>query len=399
MAVVKRSKFWSYDFELFGRRYVGSTKRTNRKDAENAVSALRLRILNSVQGVPKHSDIPRLSELADRFIGWAEVNLSPATVVLHKVNVASLKKFFGGRLVTEIDAESVEKFKVWRASQKRKDADRNITAATVNRALTTLKRIYSYADSIDLALRNPVRRVKYLKESPGRMRVLTMEESDKYLEKTKGDLHDFAVIALDTGARPDEILSLHVEDVRQGEAHFHGTKTEKSVRDIPTTPAVRDILGRRVKESPNGFLFPVRRPKTKNIGVGHIGSLKKAHEAVIKKHFKDSPFVLYDLRHTFATRQVQLGTELTVLSALMGHSNITTTMRYIHPARQQKVEAIERMSQLADVATRFKKLLEELEAAVPEIRNWHPSPAKTTQTLGLDVEAAKQRLLESTMRP
>jgi hypothetical protein len=151
-----------------------------------------------------------------------------------------------------------------------------------------------------------------------------------------------------------------------------------------------------VKESPNGFLFPVGRPKTKNIGVGHIGSLKKAHEALIRKHFKDSPFVLYDLRHTFATRQVQLGTELTVLSALMGHSNVTTTMRYIHPARQQKVEAIEGTSQLADVATRFKKLLE---AAVSEIRNWHSSPAETTQELGLDVESAKQSLLESIVRP
>jgi hypothetical protein len=33
MAVSKRGRFYHYEFELSGRRYRGSTKRTNRQDA------------------------------------------------------------------------------------------------------------------------------------------------------------------------------------------------------------------------------------------------------------------------------------------------------------------------------------------------------------------------------
>jgi integrase len=53
--------------------------------------------------------------------------------------------------------------------------------------------------------------------------------------------------------------------------------------------------------------------------------------AVIKPHF-----VLYDLRHTFATRAVAAGVDLPTLSAMLGHTSITMTMRYVHPAAEQK---------------------------------------------------------------
>jgi hypothetical protein len=107
MALVKRSRYWSYDFTLFGRRYCGSTKRTNQQAAKNVESALRLQILNSVQSVPQRKEVPKFSELADDFLEWVKVNLAPATARLHGVNVADLKKFFGTKLVTEIDVESV----------------------------------------------------------------------------------------------------------------------------------------------------------------------------------------------------------------------------------------------------------------------------------------------------
>jgi hypothetical protein len=56
-----------------------------------------------------------------------------------------------------------------------------------------------------LNIRNPVRHVPYFKET-GRVRALTLEEVDKYLAAAKGDLKDFAILALDTGARPMSYL-------------------------------------------------------------------------------------------------------------------------------------------------------------------------------------------------
>ena len=138
--------------------------------------------------------------------------------MLHRVNIERLKQFFRGRLINEIDRKSVEEFKGWRADQKRKNANSKVSGATVNRNLTTLKRIFNYADAMGLNVKNPVRHVPYFKET-GRVRALTLEEVDKYLSAAKGDLKDFAVLALDTGARPMELLALHKNTVHLAEGY------------------------------------------------------------------------------------------------------------------------------------------------------------------------------------
>ncbi len=84
-------------------------------------------------------------------------------------------------------------------------------------------------------------------------------------------------------------------------------------------------------------LFPSRHNVQKA-----IGSVKKAHRsaatrAKIKGHFR-----LYDLRHTFATQTVASGADLPTLSSLLGRASILMTMRYVHPAAEQKRAAIEK---------------------------------------------------------
>ena len=224
MAIFKRGHFYHYNFELNGHRYYGSTKRTSKQKAENVVAVLRKRILDGVQG------IPGFSEFADRFLEWAQVNLERPTVKLHRVNVADLKRYFHAKLLTKIDTGGVEEFMVWRSRQLRKHGkDRPVTPATVNRALTTLKRIYSYADALAINIRNPVRHVKFLKKSSGRIRVLSLEEIDKYLCGSKGDLRDLAILAGETGGRPAEILSLHKADLQIVGRSFHCPEPRRQV--------------------------------------------------------------------------------------------------------------------------------------------------------------------------
>jgi hypothetical protein len=66
------------------------------------------------------------------------------------------------------------------------------------------------------------------------------------------------------------------------------------------------------------------------------GSVRKAHDKAVEDAGIEDHFRLYDLRHTFATRAVAGGVDLPTLSAMLGHTSIQMTMRYVHPAEEQK---------------------------------------------------------------
>ncbi len=305
-----------------------------RQDALKVEATKRTRLLNSLQDVPNPTAIPTFAEFADQFMEWAKANLAQATVVLHKVNVDRLKQFFRGKLINEIDRKSVEDFKVWRAAQRRENGKGKVSGATVNRNLTTLKRVFNHADAMGLNVKNPVKYVPYFKEA-GRVRALTLEEVDKYLAAATGDLMDFAVLALETGARPMELFALKRLDINLEGKYLRlpGTKTRRAKRDVPLTDDALEVLKRRMEKDADTFIFPIRRPKTKNMDVKHITSLRKAHDAaiaVIAKHFAEDPFTVYTFRHTYGTRHPQAGTELPALAELTGHSSLQTTMIYVH---------------------------------------------------------------------
>ena len=76
-----------------------------------------------------------------------------------------------------------------------------------------------------------------------------------------------------------------------------------------------------------GWLWPA---PTKT---GHIShdSAKKQHLAALKRS-KVTPFVLYSAQHTFLTRLAASGRDAWTLMRIAGHSSITISSRYVHPA-------------------------------------------------------------------
>src|ERR1700719_3309307 len=106
------------------------------------------------------------------------------------------------------------------------------------------------------------------------------------------------------------------------------------------TDDVACLLKARIKklgEKETPFVFPspydFKRP---------IGSVKKAHRLAATNAEIKGRFPLYDLRHPFATRAVAAGADLPTMGALLGHTTIQMTMRYVHPATEQKRIAIEK---------------------------------------------------------
>ena len=62
------------------------------------------------------------------------------------------------------------------------------------------------------------------------------------------------------------------------------------------------------------------------------------------------PANYHSLRHTFATRCIELGFDVKSLSEILGHASVTITMnRYVHPSMELKKENMQRLSDLLAV--------------------------------------------------
>ena len=59
-------------------------------------------------------------------------------------------------------------------------------------------------------------------------------------------------------------------------------------------------------------------------------------------------FVMYDFRHTFATRFMERGGDVVHLKDILGHSKLETVLRYVHLSRASLREAILRDERVAN---------------------------------------------------
>lgn len=154
----------------------------------------RQNLLDRRAGLSQKKIAPKFEEYLKEFLAWSKQHHKPKTTALHSTNCDTLKRFFKGHWLDEIDQAAVEQYKSDRIKEDRRNADdgSKITGATVNRSLTTLKLMFGRAEKCGFGVSNPVRGVAYLRESTGRVRVVSFQEELAYLSKASQPLRDIA---------------------------------------------------------------------------------------------------------------------------------------------------------------------------------------------------------------
>ena len=245
-------------------------------------------------------------------------------------SVKVLVRYFGQRTLDMISSADVERFKIIRSKQQRKNArdKRTVTPVGVNRDIAVLRILFNLAIRLRKAKTNPVAGVKLLPEHNLQMRVISWDEEAAYLAAASQPLRDVATLILETGMRPGEVFHVRNQDVslELGFLRIPAGKTAFARRTIPLTQRAREVLSSRLAAAKSGWLFPVPWDSSKP-----LGSVWKAHVAVLRKAAINPPFRLYDLRHTALTRMAMAGVDLPTLRELAGHASIQMTMRYLHP--------------------------------------------------------------------
>ncbi len=139
-------------------------------------------------------------------------------------------------------------------------------------------------------------------------------------------------VALYTGLRRGELFDLRWEDgidFDLGVVRAGRSKTESGKRTVPMNSLVLDTFRELYERRTGDYVFT--SPKTGGRLVDVKTGFRKACADA-----KISNFVFHDLRHTFGTRLADAGVDVVKIKELMGHSSITTTMRYMHAAGRRE---------------------------------------------------------------
>ena len=161
----------------------------------------------------------------------------------------------------------------------------------------------------------------------------------------------FRLIIL-TGARRAEIESLKWSYVREDEGRAYLPESKTGFRIIPLSEAALSILRGipRISE----YVFPTDSPTTK---LPYQSNLSHAWKALreysgIDVDIDGAAWRIHDLRHAFASLAVNDGGNIAVIGKVLGHRNLSTTMRYSHVARSPVQDMANRNAELMGVRVR-----------------------------------------------
>ncbi len=146
---------------------------------------------------------------------------------------------------------------------------------------------------------NPAKKVKLLKEPPGRLKYLKPEEAGALLKACASHIHPIVVIALTKGMRKSEILNLLWQEVDLGNRKITVANTKNNEkRAIPINQTLYKELSVLQTNSDSDYVFLGKNGlPVGDIKKGFLGALKRAGIVDFRFH---------DLRHwaNSAKRQV-----------------------------------------------------------------------------------------------
>lgn len=265
--------------------------------------------------------------------------------------------------LSSMSAARINNFLNDKMENGRLDHNGGLSPSYVKTIMLIVNSVMQYAvnERMCLPLNNPVYMPKPEKKD---LTILTIEEQKKleqYLMTENNSTNIGIMLSLHAGLRIGEVCGLSWEDIDfeqgllkvrhtvarvQNKDHEGKTisglildtpKTSASVRDIPLSAVLIDILMKYYAHSESPFVVSISdsflSPRT----------LEYRYHIVLKRcGVSDVNF--HALRHTFATRCIESGMDVKSLSEILGHGNVSVTLNtYVHSSMERKRSQIEKM--------------------------------------------------------
>ena len=358
-----------------GRYRIGSSDALSPAQARDQAMLLSARVVagDDIQSQKKHER--RMAEQAksQTLDGFLIHQYEPWVMSQRKSGAATVKRIRSNfahlmqRPLVNINLWVIEK---WRSEELK----RGKAKTTINRDITTLKACLSKAVEWELLDANPLQKLKPIRtDALTRARYLTateesalrnaLTEREEQLRNKRANgnvwrcarhqamlpdlstvsftdyLQPMVLLTLNTGLRRGEILQLRWADVdllrRELIVRGDNAKSGKT-RHIPLNHEALTTLQQWRSDSRS----------TEWVFAGKDGKRMWAVKASWKRVLLSAAIVdfrWHDLRHHFASRLVMNGVDLNTVRELLGHSDLSMTLRYAHLSPEHKADAVAKL--------------------------------------------------------
>ncbi|MCH8261438.1 MAG: site-specific integrase [Proteobacteria bacterium] len=250
----------------------------------------------------------------------------------------------------EIKRDVLDKITAAKLSEK-------VTNATVNRMLEIVRAILRRAE-LEWEWLDRAPHVRMLKKSKRRVRWLTREEAQRLLSELPYHLAEMMRFSLATGLRQGNVVKLEWSQVDLTRhcawVHADQAKAGKAI-PVPLNGDAIAVLKRQLGKS-DTYVFTYKgKPVTKANNHAWRKALKRAG---IKN------FRWHDLRHTWASWHIQMGTPLNVLQELGAWASPEMVQRYAHLSSDHLAEFANKLDGPVPFSTKLAQLDSGIKKAV-----------------------------------
>lgn len=246
--------------------------------------------------------------------------------------------------------------------------EKGLSAKTVTDILSVIRSILKFAIKKGMYVSCDGSAIQ-IKQAAKPMRVLSKAEQDqlcKHLLAEPKPCNVGVLVCLFTGLRVGEICALRWEDISFSDQTIFVHHTLQRVQDksgsntktmiVVTTP--KSACSIRTIPMPDELCAILASYQKSSIGYLLTNDDRRFVEPRtmqnrFKKVLKESGIEsanFHAIRHTFATRCIELGFDVKSLSEILGHATVNITMnRYVHPTLELKKENMKKLSSLLAV--------------------------------------------------
>ena len=290
-----------------------------------------------------------MQELLGAFKQWlTEEGKSPKTIESYVGDVEGFQKYLTEKAVDT--SQPLSRFSFVRYKQHLLDNEYAI--ATINKKINSLKVYNDFLQKKGIVSESYIQlkrdRVQIAAGSEQIVTALSEEQVEKllfYLEDhTKVSQRNklIAYLLLYTGVRVSELVSIKLSDIDYLASTLTVRGKGGKIREISLRQDVVHLIRSYVKEErvkskfkdSEYLLLSQRAPKVHRYAIRDwLANISK------ELGFKLHPHLF---RHTFCTRLLKKGVDLTTVSKLAGHSTVNMTAKfYIQTTRQEKMDAVQ----------------------------------------------------------